>query len=425
MSVLVIVFIIRETTTYQVLVVLLLLINIINLLNNRRIAGKQKKSATLFGSIVNEVSQGVYITDEDNRFVYINPGMCEVAGYKEAELLGKKTLDFVTLKDQSSVLQKREERKSGYTTSLEADAVRADGSTIPVLISAKPIIEDGIYKGNVGVITEITSLKMTETELRAQQELLEEKITDRTRELKDAKAKAEAANQLKTEFLANMSHELRTPLHHILSFSKFGQKKMADGPNLASKEIPEKLLSYFDKIQLSADKMLNLVNDLLDLSRYDIWDNTSHKESNSIRYVYNNVKSDLEPRLLEKGLKLDIQEFDAHALFDFSQIKQVALRLVNNAIRYAESGSTIEIAFIEDSEKITVATVNRGIPIPVEELRDIFNPFIQSSKTKTGAGGIGLGLSISKRIIEDHHGEIWAEENQTGATIKYALPKEL
>ena len=111
-------------------------------------------------------------------------------------------------------------------------------------------------------------------------------------------------------------------------------------------------------------------------------------------------------------------------LFDIDRFKQVVSNLFSNAIRYSDPNSVIKVFFEETSDKFFVTVQDEGVFIPTDELESIFDPFIQSSTTKTGAGGTGLGLPISKKIIEDHGGKIWAEDNPEGATIKFFLPKQ-
>ena len=92
-------------------------------------------------------------------------------------------------------------------------------------------------------------------------------------------------------------------------------------------------------------------------------------------------------------------------------------------IKFSDEESDIHVSFKNDNDILEIHVANKGVTIPKDELKEIFNPFIQSSKTKTPAGGTGLGLTICRRIIEDHGGEIWAESNSKGTTIKFYLPK--
>ena len=141
--------------------------------------------------------------------------------------------------------------------------------------------------------------------------------------------------------------------------------------------------------------------------------------------VFSDMQKEFAALFEEKEIQLNIQKTaPAYIRFDVVKIKQVISNLFDNALRFSHPNTTIEVLFKIGKEMFIVTVKNKGIPIPENELESIFKPFVQSSKTKTGAGGTGLGLSICKRIIEDHSGEIWAEEDPEGATISFYLPHQ-
>ncbi|MCP4750314.1 MAG: ATP-binding protein [Proteobacteria bacterium] len=148
------------------------------------------------------------------------------------------------------------------------------------------------------------------------------------------------------------------------------------------------------------------------------------KNHYNIGYVFNNVKSDYFNLLKKKELYLEVPKIKTILRFDFEKIKQVVSNIVGNAIKFADKNSSILVEFENTEDKFVITIFDKGVIIPSNELESIFDPFIQSSKTKTGTGGTGLGLSICRRIIEDHGGKIWAAENPNGAAIKFYLPKD-
>ncbi len=285
----------------------------------------------------------------------------------------------------------------------------------------------------VGTHSDITIRKNAERELNRNRSHLEELISAQTADLKQAKENAEKANHAKSEFLANISHELRTPMHGILSFSSIGIKN-------SSKSSREKLHNYFERIHQSGQRLLLLLNDLLDLSKLEADKMDFNLNYHALDELVSLVISELNALFAEKHLSIKMigNEIDTTVTCDKERIMQVIHNLLSNAIKFSHPDSAITIAFsyttIEDKtgadqrlinkqSAIRVDVKDEGIGVPVNELESIFDQFAQSSKTNTGAGGTGLGLAICKEIIEGHHGMIKAHSIfGHGTTISFSIP---
>lgn len=232
----------------------------------------------------------------------------------------------------------------------------------------------------------------------------------------NAREEALQATQSKSEFLSNMSHELRTPMHGILSFSNFGIKNIDTAPK-------EKLLKYFSLIKVSGDRLLSLLNDLLDLSKLDAGKAIINLKKHDLAELFFNCQMEQEQRLNDLGQRVEMQASKTVGIFDPVQIGQVLTNILSNAIKFSPENSTISVSIYSDKQNLIFSLKDQGVGIPESEMTDIFDAFIQSSKTDSGAGGTGLGLSISKKIIAAHNGKLWAESNSDkGATFTFSLP---
>jgi len=275
---------------------------------------------------------------------------------------------------------------------------------------------------------EIGQRKKTEKALIHSHELLEFKVKERTQELELAKEKAEVANKSKSEFLANISHELRNPMHHILSYAEFGKKKFNEIER-------QKLHHYFFQIQKSGTRLLQLLDDLLNISKLEAGKMEFHFTDNDIYNVAHEAVKEYGKSLKEKELTINLQkpEFDTTINCDEFKIGQVIRNLLSNAIKFSSIGKNIVVDFSEYKLKensksvdgLEISIIDNGVGLPENELELIFDKFTQSTRTKTGAGGTGLGLAISYEFIKAHNGKIWAENNpEGGATFSFMLPYE-
>lgn len=240
---------------------------------------------------------------------------------------------------------------------------------------------------------------------------------------------AEKANKAKSKFISNMSHELRTPMHGILSYSTFGISKIEKVPH-------KKLLSYFKNINASGERLLYLINNLLDLAKLESGTYKLNKKEVDLTKLIKICMDEQQARLEEKNLNVDIQYLTEKTIasVDTELIIQVIVNLLSNAIKFSPENSSLYITVSNtpshshniptNNNQLYFSIKDTGMGIPVSELEDIFVSFNQSTRTETGAGGTGLGLAISKDIIEAHNGGIWAENNSdtSGATFTFAIP---
>ena len=268
-------------------------------------------------------------------------------------------------------------------------------------------LRDGTTRWD-GVMIDVTPLREAEAQLHAAKASAEAARAA----AEEARAAAEEANAAKSEFLANMSHEIRTPLHGMLSFAGFGLKR-------ARTAGPAKLEGYFQKIDASGQRLLALVNDLLDLAKFEAGKMTFDFAPADLAAAVEAVYDEFGSLLSERSVKVafDRPPSPVTAEVDLLRMMQVVRNLVNNAIKFSPADAAIDVSLGRDDLAATLRVRDRGPGIPPAELGAIFEKFNQSSATRSGAGGTGLGLSICTEIVHAHGGTIAANNHPGGGAV--------
>jgi two-component system, OmpR family, sensor histidine kinase BaeS len=224
----------------------------------------------------------------------------------------------------------------------------------------------------------------------------------------------------RNEFLSAVSHELRTPLTYIKGYSDVLSKGIINGK--------EEQTEYLAIINRETKRISFLVNDLFEMSKLQAGKFKLQKELANVNLIAEKVASSLRPALVKKGLELNLifSEKVPPILIDVQRMEQVVYNLVENAIKYTDSGSIRIHTFLEN-EFVVIEICDTGMGIPKEEISKIWDRFYRIEKSRARkTGGTGLGLYIAKQIIESHHGQIKISsvENQ-GSTFLIYVPREL
>lgn len=249
-------------------------------------------------------------------------------------------------------------------------------------------------------------------------------VTERTmheRELTEAKDAAERAYAAKSQFLANMSHELRTPLNAIIGFSEMMQRQLL-GP-IGS----ERYLDYIGGIRESGEHLLDLISDILDMSKIEAGKYELDLEEINVAKVIRLAVHMMEGRATEAKIQvgLDIADEDQLIVADRRAVMQILLNLLSNAVKFTEPGGTVDIdCRSHGDDTVTIRVRDTGIGIPAMQLKNITRPFEQAASHYTRKHeGTGLGLAITKELIELHGGTLEIESTVgVGTTVTVHLP---
>ncbi|MCF8229751.1 MAG: PAS domain S-box protein [Bacteroidales bacterium] len=332
-----------------------------------------------------------------------NLAACEMFGYTYNELIGKHASQLVA--PESKDLLKKNIAEN-YLEAYEAVAIRKDGTKFPVEFHGQHYT----YKGRnirVTVCRDISKAKADE-----------KVILQQNKDLIRAIKKAEESDKLKSAFLANMSHEIRTPLNGILGFAellRYAENKI---------DVEE----YIDVINRSGNQLLNIINDIIDISKIEAGQLTINLRETNLVHLLDNVANIYQKILKRKNsqVKLEVSkpDQDLRIITDEKRVHQVLSNLIDNAIKFTRKGNIKISLSVTDDKKTLFEVKDSGIGIEKAKQKMIFERFRQLDETSTREfGGTGLGLSICRSIIEKLGGRIWVEsEFGRGSSFFFDLP---
>ncbi|WP_406657479.1 Cache 3/Cache 2 fusion domain-containing protein [Methanolobus sp. ZRKC2] len=358
-------------------------------------------------AFIDNVPVGIFRTNSDGKALRANPEMVRIIGRESKE----ETLEHMqNVGKQLYFDQQRHDElinvlaKHGHVENFEFEALRADGEHAWLMINARTNVktEPGDNSFLIdGFILDITERKQAEMALL------------------HAKALAEESNQIKSDFIANMSHELRTPLNAIIGFSQMLNEKIVGDLN-------EKQTRYTFNILKSGEHLLELINDILDISKIESGNMEYSPEIINLKEVTDEIIALMDPLIKEKNINLEInigfENLEINA--DKIKVKQILYNLLSNAIKFTDATGDVWLDSKIMDGNVQISVSDNGIGIPLEQQKTIFDSFKQASSfTSRTHGGTGLGLAIAKYYIEMHSGEIQVEsEVDKGSTFTFTIP---
>ena len=405
----------REVLTVVLVALALATIFSITLVMDMRAAIERRVSNELqfrkLSLLVEQSPESMVITDLQGQIEYVNDSFVRISGYSRSELMGKNPKILQSGKTPAETYRAMwTALRQGLPWSGEFCNRRKDGSDYFEFANISPIREvDGSISHYVAIKEDVTEKKRMGRELDQHRHNLEEMVASRTAELEVERDRTAAAARVKGDFLANMSHEIRTPINAVMGFA-----------NLCLQlDLPPRGRDYVNKISISAESLLGIVNDVLDVSKME----AGKLEMECIEFdfgeVLERVSNLFKLKAAEKGVELAIgaaPQVPERLLGDPFRLGQVLINLTSNALKFTDTGSIsllVETLTSEDdSVTLSFAVRDTGLGMTPQQLGSLFTAFTQADSSVTRKyGGTGLGLTISKQLVERMQGQIHVESD--------------
>jgi len=362
-----------------------------------------RQSEIRFRDLFEKSPDPVFVEDEHGNILDVNEAACHLHGMTKAELIGNNAMNLVPPEKRDSLEIKFFDVSENKSYVLESFSYTKEGIAIPVEIRANQI-QYGNESATLLHVRDITARKEYEAALN------------------DAKELAETANRAKSAFLANMSHELRTPLNAIIGYSEMLSEDAEDFGY-------EDIVPDLNKIQSAGSHLLDLINNILDLSKIEAGRMELYLEEFNVSAMLDNVASTISPLMDKNNNQFDlrIDESVGIARADITKTRQTLFNLLSNAAKFTENGMITLLVSVEkrdDTDFLMFRVKDSGIGMSPDQVKSVFAEFTQADASTTRKyGGTGLGLTISKRFCQMMGGDITLESELTiGTTFTAFFP---
>jgi two-component system phosphate regulon sensor histidine kinase PhoR len=322
------------------------------------------------------MGDGIFVVDSDSKVTTVNRAAQRILQLSENEVLGSTFVEAVRDYELDDILQRclktKEQQVGTVETSPRKQFLR---------VIATPLEDGG---GCLLLLQDLTEPRRLET--------------------------------MRRDFVANISHELRTPSASIKALAETLRDGAIDDPSVAK--------DFMTKINAEVDKLIQMVQELGELSRIESGDAPIQKKPFDMAEAVEQAAGRLKAQADRAGLSLSIELVSPlpQALGNRDRVEQVLVNLIHNAIKFTPPGGRVSISAKAEGNNLLVSVADNGVGISADDLPRIFERFYKADRARTG-GGTGLGLAIAKHIVEAHSGRIWAESVEgKGSTFSFTLP---
>nr|WP_319400125.1 PAS domain S-box protein [uncultured Carboxylicivirga sp.] len=362
-----------------------------------------KDSESKFREVFENAGDGILIGNLKGEIIEANEAFLKMTGFERKDILGNHIKKIFP----ADILTKKPLRfdilNEGKSLILERNLIGKDGQLIPVEMNSKRP-HANYY---LSIIRDLRERHRVANELQR-----------KNKELLHAKEKAEESDRLKSSFLANMSHEIRTPMNGILGFAELVRAENCD--NKTRDE-------YLDVIISSGHQLLDIINDVLEISRIETGQINIQKSVIKLNELLHDIQIFFQPLSRQNHNEIELilpNQSDQITLYaDEPKLRQILTNLVNNALKFTLNGK-VQIGYVIEREYIRFVVEDNGIGIPQDFVNKVFDRFLQAEYSdQLKQKGTGLGLSICKRLVEIMGGDIWVNslENE-GAKFEFIIP---
>ncbi|MBA3010430.1 MAG: PAS domain S-box protein [Proteobacteria bacterium] len=393
-----------------------------------------QESELKFKILMNASPDPLTVYDAKGKVEYINSAFEETFGWTKAELLGKE-INFVPVHEAEKTKTAIKRMLKKESVLLNTQRLTKNGNILDIqLKTANYYNLEGKYAGNIVIYRDISERVRFEEKISKLNEELEQRVTERTVQLestnidlkntilqvRDLAKKAEVANIAKSEFLANMSHEIRTPMNGVIAAADLA----------LAEDMDPTIERYIRIIHDSGHSLLSIINDILDFSKIE----SGHLEMENVPFsldeTIDKIVEMFSSKAIAKGIKFFLDKapgLPTALVGDALRLRQVITNLVNNAIKFTDSGGTVTIGIRQIESEINhdkvileIFVKDTGIGIKPAYLNELFESFTQADASSTRQyGGTGLGLTISKQLIERMNGKIRVQSECGKGTTFY------
>jgi len=378
---------------------------------NDKLERQIRETETRYAQIVELAEEGIWVTDAQGNTTYTNQAMARMLGYTETEILGHAIADFMTPGENRFTAASTLPPHQHQVHRQEVELRTKTGSTIWAYMSTSPVLDDqGNLLWSCALVYDITERKQAEKQLRESNE-----------RISLANAELARATRLKDEFLASMSHELRTPLNAILGLAEALQEEVYGS-------LTPKQHKSLATIEQSGKHLLDLINDILDLSKIESGKMSLSVSLVSVDSLCESSLTFIKQQAQQKNIRLNysIAPGLSEIEVDERRIRQVLVNLLSNAVKFTPDGGEVALKVSTDAEgeQLQLSVTDTGIGIAPENLDKLFKPFVQlDSSLSRRYAGTGLGLALVRRIVELQGGSITLDsEVGKGSCFTVTLP---